>query len=422
VEVTFADWTGGRALPSLGTNAGALQLPFQTWRNFKEAFAPELVARAIRESKVPVRRCLDPFGGSGTTALACQFLGVKPVTVEVNPFLADLIAAKLASYSLSSISRSLAMLLRAANRKRVDPVAYFAAAPGTFVEPGIEGRWIFDHEVAARIASLVEALGHIPDTNNRRLLRVLLGGILAEISNVTISGKGRRYRQAWQLRHRRGADHVDESLCAAVERAASDIVRYGNRAERRYKVVRGDARRLTRNVAPVDLAIFSPPYPNSFDYTDVYNLELWALGYLSGRSANTRLRLSTLASHVQINRQFPRPPRGSRTLTKTLAALESPERTLWNRNIPAMVGGYFAEMLGVVDAVRRLLPPKGQLWMVVGDSRYSGVTVNVANILSELAPQAGCRVVLKEACRSMRSSAQQGGDATLKETLLVLCV
>ncbi len=422
MEVTFADWTGGRALPSLGTNAGALQLPFQTWRNFKEAFAPELVARAIGESKVPVRRCLDPFGGSGTTALACQFLGVKPVTVEVNPFLADLIAAKLASYRLSSISSSLAMLLRAANRNRIDPVRYFAAAPGTFVEPGIQGRWIFDREVAARIASLVESVNHIPDTANRRLLRVLLGGILAETSNVTISGKGRRYRQAWRLRHRRGAAEVDELLCEAVEKAAGDIVRYANRAERRYKVVRGDARLVAGNIAPVDLAIFSPPYPNSFDYTDVYNLELWALGYLDGRSANTRLRLSTLASHVQINRMFPKSPPGSRTLAKTLAALGSSERTLWNRNIPAMVGGYFAEMLGIVRAVRGLLPPKGQIWMVVGDSRYSGVTVSVANILSELASQAGCKVVLKEACRSMRSSAQQGGDATLKETLLVLSV
>jgi DNA modification methylase len=98
MQVAFENWTQGRLVPTLGTNSGAEKLPFQSWRHFKEAFAPELVARAISESGRLLKRCIDPFGGSGTTALACQFLGVEPITIEVNPYLADLIEAKLASY------------------------------------------------------------------------------------------------------------------------------------------------------------------------------------------------------------------------------------------------------------------------------------------------------------------------------------
>ncbi len=93
--VTFEDWTQRRSVSSLGTNAGAAELPFQSWRHFKEAFAPELIARAVAHSQLPVKHCIDPFGGSGTTSLACQFLGIHPITMEVNPFLADLIEAKL---------------------------------------------------------------------------------------------------------------------------------------------------------------------------------------------------------------------------------------------------------------------------------------------------------------------------------------
>ena len=99
--VNFESWTNGRTVPSLGTNAGAPALPFQRWRHFKEAFAPEIVEEAIRSSSIPVESCLDPFGGSGTTALACQFLGVRPVTMEVNPYLADLIEAKLTGYDVA---------------------------------------------------------------------------------------------------------------------------------------------------------------------------------------------------------------------------------------------------------------------------------------------------------------------------------
>ena len=76
MQATFDEWTQSRTVSSLGTNSGAPALPFQGWKHIKEAFAPELVARAISESHIPVRRCLDPFGGSGTTALACQFLGI----------------------------------------------------------------------------------------------------------------------------------------------------------------------------------------------------------------------------------------------------------------------------------------------------------------------------------------------------------
>jgi len=96
----------------MGTNAGSVELPFQNWRRFKEAFAPELIAQAVRHSSVRVRSCLDPFGGSGTTALACQFLNVHPVTIEVNPFLADLIEAKLSKYSCDALARDFGLVVR----------------------------------------------------------------------------------------------------------------------------------------------------------------------------------------------------------------------------------------------------------------------------------------------------------------------
>ena len=58
--------------------------------------------------------------------------------------------------------------------------------------------------------------------------------------------------------------------------------------------------------------------------------------------------------------------------------------------------------------------------MVVGDSRYAGVSIPVAKILTQLLPSLGCSLVLKEPFRSMRTSAQQGGSYSLDETLLVL--
>lgn len=99
----FLRWTANRHVPSLGTNDGAAPLAFQKWHRFKEAFAPELIAAAVQASTREVRTCIDPFGGSGTTALTCQMLGINSTTVEVNPFLADAIQAKLARYDSDKV-------------------------------------------------------------------------------------------------------------------------------------------------------------------------------------------------------------------------------------------------------------------------------------------------------------------------------
>ena len=246
-----------------------------------------MIQRAISESPIPVNHCLDPFGGSGTTALACQFLGVRPTAIEVNPYLADLIEAKLAVYEIDTLARDFAMLVKAANRRKPNPSRFFAAAPATFAEPGVKARWIFDTPVATRLAAYVASIPAITSTVNRRLLKVLLGGVLIGLSNVIVSGKGRRYRRHWDQLSPTAID-LDEAFCEAVERAVGDIARYSQRMEHRYTVLRGDARRLLNKVRPIDVAIFSPPYPNSFDYTDVYNVELWGLQYLWRDPKTTR--------------------------------------------------------------------------------------------------------------------------------------
>jgi hypothetical protein len=277
----------------------------------------------------------------------------------------------------------------------------------------------FDALVAARLAAYVASLSAIDSLVNRRLLRVLLGGVLIDLSNVVVSGKGRRYRRNWQDRRLMAVD-LDEAFCKAVENAVDDILRHAHRAMHRYTVLRGDARRMVKKVKPVDVAIFSPPYPNSFDYTDVYNVELWGLQYLNRSEDNIKLRRATLASHVQIKRCFSPAPVESALLTRTLRGLQAKRKNLWDPNIPEMVGGYFADMTQIINSVADLLPTGGQIWMVVGDSRYGGVSIAVAEILSQLAASMRCRLVKKEPFRSMRTSAQQGGSRSLNETLLVL--
>lgn len=416
--VQFQDWTKTRTTAVIGTNAGSEPLAFQNWRRFKEAFVPELISRAVAETtealKRPVKRCLDPCAGSGTTPLACQFLGVEPAAIEVNPFLADLIEAKLTIVDEATVARRCSEVMTTS--KLVNPLEFYASAPPTFVEPGKNGRYLFQYDIAERIATLVSAIAEVPELAISRLLRVLLGSAALEVCNAVVSGKGRRYRKNWESVPKTVAD-LDVAFLSAVESAVFDITRYARRKIGTYNLRRGDARVESANVHDIDLAVFSPPYPNSFDYTDVYNIELWALGYLRASTDNTRLRNATLRSHVQIQRNF-----NAYNLVPSVSSSIARLRevpNLWNKNIPDMIGAYFNDLDMILRGIRNNLPVGGRVYMVVGDSRYAGVDIAVAQALAEMAPSLALEVVESEPFRSMRASPQQGGRAELPETLLV---
>jgi hypothetical protein len=416
---SFTSWIKDAiASAPISSNIPSQHLPFQRWYHFKEAFSPLLVLEAIQSLGYWPSACLDCFGGSGTTSLSCQFLGVHPTTIEVNPFLADLIEAKLASYDRVQLREDFLGVRNAAKITRIDlRTVRHEAWPATMVEPGVDGRWLFPKETFKRILALREAISGVDSHNNRLLLRVLLGSILVDMSNITISGKARRYRTNWRALQKSPED-VDQAFQKGFNEALFDIANFSQRLCSSFDLLRGDARTKVTEVGDIDIALFSPPYPNSFDYTDIYNIELWVLGYLKSKSDNLDLRAATLRSHVQICRDMSWEGLESPLLRKTVADITARRGRLWNPHIPDMIGAYFFDLHMILQRLRKKMRPEGAVVMTVGDSRYADVLVDVGEILSELAPSAGFYCETIQPIRSMKSSAQQGWSMSLSEEIV----
>ena len=85
-----------------------------------------------------------------------------------------------------------------------------------------------------------------------------------------------------------------------------------------------------------------------------------------------------------------------------------------------MVLGYFEDMDAVMGTLHARMTRGGRVVMVVGDSQYAGIQVDVAAVLRERAEALGFSTVETREIRSMRSSAQHGGHYELAETCLVL--
>jgi len=397
------------------TAKGTKEVSFQRWYNFKEAFSPKLVTDVVNSMSFRPKTILDPFGGSGTTSVTAQFLGAQPTTIEVNPFLADLIESKLIQYSVISLRQDYAHICDLVNDVKIDLSDMYPEAPKTLYEPGYKKRWIFDRSVMMRIAQYLTVINQL-EGNHARLFRIVLGACLIGLSNVHIDGKGRRYRRGWENRRKSETD-VDDSFQTQFDKVYYDICKYPHRAEWTYELLRGDSRERIAECSTADLVLFSPPYPNSFDYTDIYNVELWTLGYFKASKDNTLLREATLRSHVSIVRDHSTAP-DSPSLLNIIQSLNDVRNDLWSKHIPEMVSSYFADMERILAGCRACLSDQGEIVAIVGDSCYANIHIDVPKILSELAPRIGLIQTQQFEVRSMRSSAQQGGRRKLGEWLL----
>lgn len=417
----FDVWTKNWSSSAPTTYQGSDGLAFQRWFKFKEAFSPSLVQSVIEGLDKRPQHILDCCGGSGTTGVVSQFLGIKSTLIEVNPFLADLIESKLANYQDIDLPAAAARVIQRANNCMVDLAALRKRLPPTFIEPGVNGRWIFSADVAEAIEGYRLAIGECEDETVRRLFTTALASILISVSNVRIDGKGRRYRSNWQLR-RITTENVKEAFLGVIGCMVEDIYRHARIKRADYILLRGDAReKIVLVNQGVDLVLFSPPYPNSFDYTDIYNVELWMLGYFTVAADNTALRHSTLRSHVQCAWDKLDDALPSKTLIGTLDKLNDVKSTLWNRRLPEMVRSYFGDMQTLLRESSKKMSADGKIAMVVGNSSYANVLIDVPAILCELAHDMGLKTVSSESARAMRSSIQQGrADKTLAESLVIL--
>ncbi|HFD6790302.1 TPA: DNA methyltransferase [Enterobacter hormaechei] len=399
------------------SNQGTSNLAFQRWFRFKEAFSPKFVTDTLNYLPYKVGTCLDPFLGSGTTSVTCKMLGINSIGTEVNPFLADLVEAKLTTVDTDAFYDSYSHLIKKLTIMECD----YQLTPGmplSFNEPGIKERYVFSNSAYSTIRAILRC-SHALSKEHHRLLKVLLGSVLVENSNTIVNGKGRRYRNNWNTRIRTGLD-VIKSLNQAVDETIKDIASFSYYNNSSHSILRGDTRALLPTINHADVVIFSPPYPNSFDYTDVYNIELWMLDYLKSSDDNRSLRNRTLRSHVQAKwTANPDIELKSNLLMDTITTLQNQRGILWNKNIPEMISYYFEDLYFIFMNFKRILKRGHHAIVAIGDSRYAGVHVDVGDILEEIIQPLGFILVEKGEIRSMRSSSQHGGKFELSEHCLV---
>jgi DNA methylase len=253
------------------------------WLRLTPAYSVHLVEDILDNTLLKDMVVLDPFCGTGTTALVCAERGITSDTTDINPFLLWLAEVKTQSYDTKDLndfiftSEEIAEVIttRAINEVWTPPIHQ------------IEKWWDQD---------LLQVLGHImhviQNTENNcssktiNLLKIAFCRVMIVHSNASFNHQSMSFKKQYN-RSLFGvaSDDVKITWMAAVDdiyRAAqTNIVLLP-------KTCFCDARQLSTSLSHnyYTCIITSPPYPNRMSYIRELRPYMYWLGYLNdGREA-----------------------------------------------------------------------------------------------------------------------------------------
>ena len=377
--------------------------PFQRWYRYKEGFSVELVEQLIKEySKHKEGIILDPFSGSGSTLLAANSLGYSGVGFEVNPFSFFLSKCKLEFYTKENMEQfkiEYEEILQNASEQNATEQNEGYVLPKLSISDKV-----FEDEMEKYYMNIGVLIDHSDaDEKIKNLLRLGWLACLEPLCNYRKAGNGLKIKKYVKPR-RITVDEARVMLLEEYQNIYIDLLKSKRRGE--ATLYNESCLNMSKRIeaGSVEGIIFSPPYANCFDYTEIYKLELWFGKFVSEYSDLKKLRNASLHSHLNgdLNREV---QSRSEILTELLEELEKKE--LWDKKIPKMLKLYYDDMFTVLDDSYKALGDKGFCCIVVGNSAYGGIVFPADLILAEYAEKIGFKVDKIEVDRFIITSSQQ---------------
>jgi len=311
------------------------------------AIASHLLDKLAR----PTDRVADPFCGSGTVLVEAERRGLRSMGIDLNPLALRIAEVKTdrrdapGRARFSDALRSVADASRERVRARAESRAPLTRAQASSFEP----------HVLRELAGLREEIVSVAHEADRRALEIVLSAILTKVSRRRGDTDDRQTPKRMgrfiptDIFDRKGQELVErwaalDAACPAV--SCAPILRLD------------DARDLPRITGSehVDLAVSSPPYAGTYDYSSHHALRLPWLGLQA-----SRLERDEIGARRSV-------ARGG--------------RATWER-----------ELVAVLRALASALTGSGLAVLLTGDGQAGKDRIDALAELRQLAPAAGLELV-----------------------------
>ena len=351
------------------------------WLRLTPAYSVKLVASVLRHYDTPIR-AVDPFSGTGTTALAAAEQGHSAIGTDINPFLVWLGNAKLGQYGDSDIAQASAFCDELASASNAAPVS----------PPSIHNIQRWWHPVV--LESLCAMKGEIDGFCREHkkagdLLLLAFCQTIIKVSNAAFNHQSMSFKgQKAELAH--APEQCIETFCGNLWDII-DSVRPNLAGEGR--VVLSDSRG-TPPGGPYDLLLTSPPYPNRMSYVRELRPYMYWLGYLEEAREAGELDWQAIGgtwgiatsrlSDWRPDDEVYLPP----SLLNAVAQIKDANDTN-GRLLAAYVHKYFCDMWRHFESVGRSMRAGGKAVYIIGNSTFYGVMVSAETAYADMLAASG---------------------------------
>ncbi|MFE7968004.1 hypothetical protein ACFU0X_34055 [Streptomyces cellulosae] len=391
---------------------GNAESSFHRWFHLKEAFSGEMLPTVIKQlgqDAVDGLRILDCFAGGGTTLVSglkasSQYRnGMDVVGIERNPFLHHISQSK-----LRALLAGPTFLEELSAEYKAVAELYASTRDLPHVVPALSTLTNHDYVPSDNLRSLIRMRSAITEVSDGLARDVML---TAAASVVEASSRLRRDGRALRFNAQREPKNPWQEFRLRMERILDDI-QDAPRVSGFGHVFQGDGRTPSTRVKPKsrDLIIFSPPYPNNIDYTEIYKMEAWYLGCYSTAEQFRSQRLKTVRSHPSVrfdeNYHFATSPAADEVRALIRPLIEAVPEDRYQSGRLQLIRGYVDDMFKLFQECRDLVADNGRLVYVVGNSAHGDhetrFIIAADLLMARLAEIAGWKVEEIAVARSLR--------------------
>ena len=398
--------------------------PIHSWYPYTQGFDEELVKELIAEFGLRKSSIvLDPFGGVGTTGIACRKAGMKSILNDISPLVNWISKVKNSDLDTKRIME----LIESGALKQGDTYPVKIELNPNLFANFFENA--YSPEVLEKVLRNLAYFRDMGETQETKdFLRLMLIGRLESMSNIRKHGSHYRYINSETSV---GLEKLNIPLFdseGSVYEVLEDAVRSGLKDldETKFlspanatKSLLGDSKNLNVKAEQVDAVITSPPYLNRNNYIAQQKGELALLGFIQDSISYKELVRSTLISHVEGTL-----PKSSESVFPEInKIIENVALTEGNNpKIPYMIAGYFEDMNDIFLEMWRVCKPGAKLAFVVGNARWGGVVIPVDHLLMQQAENIGFRPEKIFVTRFKGNSPQQMrrfGRIPVRESIII---
>ena len=379
----------GKEFEKMLTFTDNLKDPIHRWFYYKEGYSRHLVMEILKRYPVPAEypTILDPFCGAGTTLLVAQSQGLFSVGVELNPFAAFLSQVKTSWHKINveELETVLYQVLNDTNSRRITVPELTTFHKKKYFPHG-------NAEELFRLKNCIKRCQTLPEIKN--VLQLALAAAIEDVCYLHKDGRLLRYYPRTLITPKEALESRTKVIVEDLKSLQPDI--YCDAT-----VIQGDARNLESVLSKEQiprkfgLILYSPPYLNNFDYSEIYKCELWLLGFIKSYEQWKKLRLSSFRSHPSCKFPTTHYLREHPDLREVWSWVEQTARCSdigghrRKKEAPDIIRGYFDDIFKTLQEQINVLAVGGHIVCVVGNSKHGNLYIHTDTLIAKIGQALG---------------------------------